>query len=591
MANNRKTETLGVSYLSTFIDKHELLQSYFESNDKTPVWDGEIHVLKSPSEKKDEILGKVPVQIKTTRQKKDVLKSFSLDTRDLELYKPNGGVVLFVVWLNEDNGLRDIYYKSLPPLSIKNLLKKSKLKNKSTNRKKLSIEIFKLDEKKMYPMLVDFINNSQKQYSFINVEGISVEDIPDDKTLKFYFYGQEKEEIFNYQEEHDLFIYYLDPITGIEIPLENTIKIVETEEETDLIIKIGDYVFQDVKRHRFPDGSVQLHFGESFTMSFDIKKKQFKFNYTRPDLLSKAIKCTQVFQELGKIGYFTLNGNKIELDERSIKDISSLDLEADIKGLLKISNFMKKMGIQKDVDLSCFDKQSQRNLNILYSGLVLKKKVALNYNESKLLHLNIANIHIITLYSFLSDKNGTMIDIFTETPWCREGETEDEDYLDISIFEVFEPNDWLKIDNCKIDSVIASYQRLVDNKLKYEGADRTILKIVIAADMAEDKTKRELLLNWAQCLSDWNLKYSKNCEMAIINDLQIKSRVRKLNSKETETLTNILVNSNDNYELCFGSSVLLKSKPQADLFWNKLDNETKERYKDFPIYTLYMKLL
>lgn len=590
MANNRKTETLGVSYLSTFIDKHELLQSYFESNDKTPVWDGEIHVLKSPSEKKDEILGKVPVQIKTTRQKKDVLKSFSLDTRDLELYKPNGGVVLFVVWLNEDNGLRDIYYKSLPPLSIKNLLKKSKLKNKSTNRKKLSIEIFKLDEKKMYPMLVDFINNSQKQYSFINVEGISVEDIPDDKTLKFYFYGQEKEEIFNYQEEHDLFIYYLDPITGIEIPLENTIKIVETEEETDLIIKIGDYVFQDVKRHRFPDGSVQLHFGESFTMSFDIKKKQFKFNYTRPDLLSKAIKCTQVFQELGKIGYFTLNGNKIELDERSIKDISSLDLEADIKGLLKISNFMKKMGIQKDVDLSCFDKQSQRNLNILYSGLVLKKKVALNYNESKLLHLNIANIHIITLYSFLSDKNGTMIDIFTETPWCREGETEDEDYLDISIFEVFEPNDWLKIDNCKIDSVIASYQRLVDNKLKYEGADRTILKIVIAADMAEDKTKRELLLNWAQCLSDWNLKYSKNCEMAIINDLQIKSRVRKLNSKETETLTNILVNSNDNYELCFGSLVLLKSKPQADLFWNKLDNETKERYKDFPIYTLYMKL-
>ncbi|VSE71722.1 Lmo0466 protein [Streptococcus pneumoniae] len=590
MANNRKTETLGVSYLSTFIDKHELLQSYFESNDKTPVWDGEIHVLKSPSEKKDEILGKVPVQIKTTRQKKDVLKSFSLDTRDLELYKPNGGVVLFVVWLNEDNGLRDIYYKSLPPLSIKNLLKKSKLKNKSTNRKKLSIEIFKLDEKKMYPMLVDFINNSQKQYSFINVEGISVEDIPDDKTLKFYFYGQEKEEIFNYQEEHDLFIYYLDPITGIEIPLENTIKIVETEEETDLIIKIGDYVFQDVKRHRFPDGSVQLHFGESFTMSFDIKKKQFKFNYTRPDLLSKAIKCTQVFQELGKIGYFTLNSNKIELDERSIKDISSLDLEADIKGLLKISNFMKKMGIQKDVDLSCFDKQSQRNLNILYSGLVLKKKVALNYNESKLLHLNIANIHIITLYSFLSDKNGTMIDIFTETPWCREGETEDEDYLDISIFEVFEPNDWLKIDNCKIDSVIASYQRLVDNKLKYEGADRTILKIVIAADMAEDKTKRELLLNWAQCLSDWNLKYSKNCEMAIINDLQIKSRVRKLNSKETETLTNILVNSNDNYELCFGSSVLLKSKPQADLFWNKLDNETKERYKDFPIYTLYMKL-
>ena len=122
-----------------------------------------------------------------------------------------------------------------------------------------------------------------------------------------------------------------------------------------------------------------------------------------------------------------------------------------------------------------------------------------------------------------------MIDIFTETPWCREGETEDEDYLDISIFEVFEPNDWLKI-----DSVIASYQRLVDNDLKFEDANNTIIKIVIAADMAEDVSRRELLLNWAQCLSNWNLKYSQNSEIAIINDIQIKSRVRKLNSKEME---------------------------------------------------------
>lgn len=588
MANNRKTETLGVSYLSTFIDKHELLQSYFESNDKTPIWDGEIHVLKSSSEKKDEILGKVPVQIKTTRQKKDVLKSFPLDTRDLELYKSNGGIVLFVVWLSENNDLREIYYKSLPPFSIKNLLKKSKLKNKSTNSKKLSIQIFKLDEKKMYPMLVDFINNSQRQYSFINTDGISVEDISDDNNLKFYFYGQGKGEIFNYQEEHDLFIYYKDPLTGIEIPLENTIKVVETYEETDLIITIGDFIFQDVKRHRFPDGSVQLHFGECFKMSFDVNKRIFKFNYTRSNMLSKAIECTEVLQELGRVGYFNLNGNKIELDNRSISGIISRNLDSDIKDLRQISNFLENMGVQKDLDLNYFDKQSQKNLNILNSGLVLKKKVAFDYNESKLLHLRIANIHIIALYNFTIDKNGTMVDIFTEIPWCRRGEGKCPS--DISIFEVFEPNDWLKIDNCNFDSVITSYQRLVDNGLKFEDANNTIIKIVIAADMAEYTSRSELLLNWAQCLSDWNLKYSKNSEIAIINDIQIKSRVRELNDKETKILSDILVNNNENYELCFGSSVLLKSKPQADLFWNRLDKETKERYIDLPIYTLYMKL-
>lgn len=57
-----------------------------------------------------------------------------------------------------------------------------------------------------------------------------------------------------------------------------------------------------------------------------------------------------------------------------------------------------------------------------------------------------------------------------------------------------------------------------------------------------------------------------------------------------EILTEILLNNQDNNEICFGASVLLKSKPQADLFWTKLDNEIQERYQDYPIYNLYKVL-
>ena len=488
---------------------------------------------------------------------------------DLELYYKNGGVVLFVVWLSENGDLTDIYYKSLPPFSIKNLIKKSKLKTKTVNIKNISVQIHKLDDQKLYAMLVDFINNSRKQYSFINADGISIENIANDKNINFYFYGRNKGDIFNYQEEHDLFVYIKDPKTGIEVPLENTIKVVETYEETDLIITIGTHTFKDVKRHHFPDGSVQLHFGGAFKMSVDENKRIFKLNFVRPNMLLKAIECTQALQELGKTGYFTLNGNKIELDEQSLSDITSRNLDGHIKELLHISNFMNNKGIRKEVDLSLFDRQSQKHLNVLNEGLVLKNKVSLTYDESKLLHLKIANIHIITVFEFEDDKKGTMIDIFNETPWCRRGE--DEDYSDVSIFEVFEPNEWLKIDNCNFDSVIASYQRLVDNNLEYESADNTIIKIIAAADMAKDTERRETLLNWAQRLSDWNLNYFKNSEIAIINDFQIKYRNRKLNNTETETLSNILINNYGENEICFGVSVLLKSKPQADLYWNKLD--------------------
>lgn len=588
MANNRQIETLGVSYLATFINRNKLLHTYFDINDKTPAWDGEIHVLKNASEKKNEIFGKVPVQIKATKRKDNSMKSFSVDIRDLELYSKNGGVVLFVVWLDDNGNLRDIYYKSLPPFSLKKLIKKSKLKTKPVNNKRLSVQIHKLDEQKLYPMLVDFVTNSRKQYSFINIDGISVENIPNDRDIKLYFYGQGKGGIFNYQKEHDLFLYLRDPETGIEIPLENSIKVVETFEATDLSIAVGDYIFKDVERHLFPNGSVQLHFGEGFKISFNIDKRQFKLNYSRPNMLSDAIKCTQALKELGKIGFFTLNGTSIELDERSLSDIDSLDLDSHIRELLKISKFMKKMGIKKELDLSVFDEQSQKNLNILNSGLVLKKKVTLNYEESKLINLKIANIHIITLYEFSTDNNGSMIDVFTETPWCKRGE--DEDSSNISIFEVFGPKDWLTIDNCNFDSVIASYQRLVDNNLEHEGTDNTIIKIVAAADMTEEVLKKEQLLTWAQRLSEWNLNHLKENSISIINDLQIKSRNRELDNTEMESLTKILMNNQDNDEICFGASVLLKSKPQADLFWTKLDKETQERYQDYPIYNLYKVL-
>ena len=68
MANNRQIETLGVSYLATFINRNKLLHTYFDINDKTPAWDGEIHVLKNASEKKNEIFGKVKLNQQDRRK-------------------------------------------------------------------------------------------------------------------------------------------------------------------------------------------------------------------------------------------------------------------------------------------------------------------------------------------------------------------------------------------------------------------------------------------------------------------------------------------------------------------------------------------
>ncbi|WP_031463839.1 DUF4365 domain-containing protein [Streptococcus agalactiae] len=590
MVNNRKIETLGLSYLRTVLDKNNYLQTYFDENDKTPLWDGEIHLLRAPSEKKSDIIGKVPVQIKATQQKKKNNR-FLISLSDLELYQKNGGFVLFVVWIDEENNIKEILYKSLSPLSIKNLIKRSKRKLTTGAPKKVSIEIHSLSENKVYPMLMDFINSSRKQYSFATSRGLTMDKLPKEPKLKFYHYGKSPIDVFDYQEEHELFAYMVDDDTGIEIPIENPIKIVETAEKTDLTFTIGNYTIKNVVRCRFPNGNVELQIGSGFKLQADEKAGKFRLNYSRPDLLNQSIECTKALQELQNVGYVKLNEAKIEFDPQSLDKIKDMNLSEQLDELLQVSTFMEKMGVKKEIDLSLFDNQSQRNLYFLNKGLVLGEKVSSNYDESKLLHLRVANANFLTFYQFEKTNSGRLINIFLETPWCKKGDSiVDENAEDVSIFEVFEPNDWLKIDNCDFDAVIASYQRLVDTGNFVSSADETLIRIISASDLSEDVGRKNLLLDWAQQLSNWNTTHSKGYERALINDLQIKIRRRPLNDKEKEKLNEILTSNIEDSEVCFGVTVLLKSKSQADYYWNKLEEELQKRYQEFPIYKLYREL-
>ena len=126
MKSNRKIESLGVGKLSDLINDNDLLQAYIDSNDKTPMWDGEVHVLKAASDKKEDIIGRVPIQVKTT-QRKTRLNSFDISASDLISYKSDGGIFFFVVFLDSEGKLQKICYRSLLPLTIRSLLRKSKL--------------------------------------------------------------------------------------------------------------------------------------------------------------------------------------------------------------------------------------------------------------------------------------------------------------------------------------------------------------------------------------------------------------------------------------------------------------------------------
>lgn len=585
LGNNKKIETMGVNYISTLINKHDLLQTYFDMNDKTPLWDGEIHVLKSPTDKKEEIVGKVPVQIKTTTQEK--LVSFPLSVKDLNAYSNNGGIVLFVVKLDKNYNLLEIYYKSLPPFSIKKILKQAKEKNK--NVQKISVKIHPLKEEKIYAILLDFIKNSKKQVSFVNNKPIFIDDIIDKQTITFDYFGQSPLDIFDYQKEHDLFAYVQDTNLGIEIPLENPIKVISSYEKTDLVLTIGDeYVCDNITRHFFPDGTVELHTESGIVLSVEKGKRNLSIQFTRPNKLSQALKFMEGMKDLLNKKYIKLNNLKIE-SKASLEELNPQRINKEFEELKQLSRVMADLGIDKDIDLTLFNEQSRRNLLMLEKGL-RKENVELDLFESTLIRIKIANIHMIYIYNHQSENSGVIKDIFKEIFWVKR--CEDDKNPNMTLFELLDPTDWLLIDNCNIQTVISSFQLLFDNQyLCTDNIDSIISNIILAADLSlEDAKRRRLLLDWAQQLSEWKIQHFNQDISARIINLQIKERLLGLSESDNEELTQILIENNKNPERCFEASVLLKSKKQADVYWNRINGSLKKDIAETPIYNLYSKL-
>lgn len=585
LGNNKKIETMGVNYISTFINKHDLLQTYFDMNDKTPLWDGEIHVLKSPTDKKEEIAGKVPVQIKTTTQEK--LVSFSLSVKDLNIYSNNGGIVLFVVKLDKNYNLLEICYKSLPPFSIKKLLKQAKEKNK--NVRKISVTIHQLKEEKIYAILLDFIKNSKKQISFVNNKPIFLNEIIDKQPITFGYFGQSPLDIFEYQKEHDLFAYIQDTSLGVEIPLENPIKVISSYEKTDLILTIGDkYVCDNITRHFLPDGTVELHAESGVVLSVEKGKRNLSIQFTRPNKLSKALKFMEGMKDLLNKKYIKLNNLKIE-SKASLEELNPKRINKEFEELKQLSRVMAEIGINKDIDLTLFDERSRRNLTILEKG-IKKENVKLDLFESRLIRIKIANIHMIYLYNHQSENSGVIKDIFKEIFWVKR--CEDDKTPNMTLFELLDPTDWLLIDNCNIQTVISSFQLLFDNQyLCTDNIDSIISNILLATDLSlEDDKRRRLLLDWAKQLSEWEIQHFNQDISARIINLQIKERLLGLSESDNEELTQILIENNKNPERCFEASVLLKSKKQADVYWNRINDSLKKDIAETPIYNLYSKL-
>ena len=158
------TEKLATSAIVESISLTDVLSPFINDGDKEPSWDGNIYIYEDKKKNKRGIK-KVPVQVKGEKRRQVPPKKkpkYSVSLIDLDNWLNDGGIILFVVLIDESGTNKMIYYSALVPVLIRHLKRIAK------GKKKISVPLkeFPKDNNKKVSTLLDFYSHMQKQTSF-----------------------------------------------------------------------------------------------------------------------------------------------------------------------------------------------------------------------------------------------------------------------------------------------------------------------------------------------------------------------------------------------------------------------------------------
>lgn len=123
-------EKRAVLAVDTMILEHsEEFQAKIETEDKLPLIDGHIfRYLKNKGYTIKSYEGAIPIQVKGTTQKKvfNYEKFYGFRTEYLKAFQKEGGVLLFVVYIDPEDGNETMFYQSLDVLRLRELIDEKK---------------------------------------------------------------------------------------------------------------------------------------------------------------------------------------------------------------------------------------------------------------------------------------------------------------------------------------------------------------------------------------------------------------------------------------------------------------------------------
>lgn len=585
--NSNAIESIAVDYLSLQIARCELLRSEIPKKDKTPSFDGHIELYSKPDNKKSDLLGRCPVQVKgKIFQDEDFFKekiSYPADVDDLKNYLKDGGVIYFVVGINETHTQYKIYYCSLLPIDIKNLL--NQLKKTEQKGKSIHLDNFPQSSEQIEDIFQHFVFHRKKQFSFIGKnfrEYMRLWQANDSETgtiwinptptlLDALLDGKPK---YFYRKFADKISipYHVGTIT--ELAIENAK--VDVSIDGKIFFKNVTVCFKKAVKIK----SVTLNQGLSIQVNSNDKNANIKFTE----------KCTiPHYIENLKFMIALVKGKELKIGNLAVGSNPKIDddinlLEQRLEFFKKVQTLLERLHIAKKIKVREITDSMYRSFGILYQIIF----------ENRLFEEKIAGpgfcimtIGAIRCLLFRSERSATIVKYvnpFEKNERKFSISRSDSDIqFPASLFVSLNKKDILSCDNIIYPRITEDVTAVKYSKVYGEALNNFVLELL----SAYDASKNEEILDCVIKIISWLYKQEQN-EIHFINKFQAILRHRPFNQEELNQILEMRENSNE-LELRLGYSILLGEKYQYRHLLEKLSPKRREEFLKYPIANLIIK--
>lgn len=576
-------ENLAVGHLNTLLNSCPALESHVLTGDKKISWDGGVQVYSSQNHLKSNLKGLVPVQVKGTTNTSALNKeriTYQVEVADLKNYQKNCGVVFFVVYC--DGLFHQIYYNSLLPVDLDNILRKKK------SQKTISIPFERFPSNnpcEIVSIFENFIYHSKKQFQRNpQIKELYLDgkiDMKNKKILTNYSMVpyDTKEEMIQYFFKYPTYAYLRDKDLNMDIVLEKIFIKKIIEERPKEIIVDGEILYDKIVYEYDRQKNEIIRFGNNIRMNLSKRTMNFKF-------------ADSLFERLKDLKFLIYEFSKHEDIKSSyfIKDDNTTvtfdDLKQQLNFLIDISKSLAQFKVTKDLMLNDLTNEEWEKLVAFVNAVLYDKSIpySLDGNEG-IGTLEFGNIcllvlcrktdkpHYFKLQNMFEIENGSI-------------KPEEDDILLSPYMFFLKKNRLLKVDNINFFKV---YQSII-NLRKSEEYDSYINMYILELIAAYDIGKNPQLLELATQLLNFIIdKTEKEDSLAIykINLLQVKKRYKKLSSKDKKDLLQLKNKFTDDLELVLCCNILLESFEEANIIFHDLSRKQQQFFIEYPIYNLW----